>query len=206
MFKGLIALQLSRPFGFVGGMVLPLLWNRRNAALNDRTLSRLQLEATDRVLDIGFGGGYLIEKMLHEVTAGRVCGIDASHSMVGRCRANFAPWIREGMLDLQCAMVDSIPYPDDYFMKICSVNSLFFWRDLRAGVREIRRVLAPDGLLVLTFTCKHDMDKRGFPSRTVHTFSEKEMAGILHEQKFADIHMTLEADKHRRFVIVTAKK
>jgi SAM-dependent methyltransferase len=35
---------------------------------------------------------------------------------------------------------------------VCSVNTLYFWPDVEKALAECRRVLAPDGRLVLTFT------------------------------------------------------
>jgi hypothetical protein len=70
MFERFIANQLIYPQGWIGRYLLPVLWNHRNAALNESALSRLRLEAGDRVLDVGFGGGYLIDKMLAKITEG----------------------------------------------------------------------------------------------------------------------------------------
>ena len=51
-----IARQLSHPTGFVG-RIMGLLMNRLNAKLNAFVLRQLDLAPSDRVLEIGFGGG-----------------------------------------------------------------------------------------------------------------------------------------------------
>ena len=206
MFRRFIATQLAHPFGWIGRYVLPAVWNRRNAALNDAALVRLRLDAGDRVLDVGFGGGYLIGKMLERVTAGHVSGVDASPLMVARGRARFARRIEAGDLDLQCAVVDDLPYPDAHFGKAVSVNSLFYWPDLRRGLREVNRVLAANGLLVLVYTCKQDLDKRGFSPTAVRTFEDDEVTRALQEEGFGDVLVEREVDQYRRFSIVTASK
>ena len=54
--------QLGNPTGIFSTLAA-WMWNRRNAALNDTVLELLALEPTDRVLDIDFGGGYLLDRM-----------------------------------------------------------------------------------------------------------------------------------------------
>jgi hypothetical protein len=55
-----LASQLRRPSGLVGKFLVAPILNRRNAALNVAVLEALELEASDRVLEVGFGGGDLM--------------------------------------------------------------------------------------------------------------------------------------------------
>ena len=63
MFSRFLARQLACPTGVFGRWVLGPLWNRRNAVLNDAAFAALAPEPADRVLDVGFGGGYLLERL-----------------------------------------------------------------------------------------------------------------------------------------------
>jgi ubiquinone/menaquinone biosynthesis C-methylase UbiE len=206
MFKRMIAKQLRCPSGSIAPCVLAFIWNRRNKAPNDGALLRLRPGASDHVLEVGFGGGYLISQLLNEVTAGHVSGVDASAAMVERCSRRFAPRIEAGDLDLQCAMVDSLPYPDGRFDKATSVNALFFWPGFRQGIEEMRRVLSPTGLLVLAYTRKQDLDSRGLSSLGVRSFADDEVARTLEESGFREVLIEREYDKYRGYSIVTARR
>ena len=44
---------------------------------------------------------------------------------------------------------ESVPFPDAYFNIVCSINSLDHVHNLDETIREIVRVLAPEGLFLL---------------------------------------------------------
>ena len=62
--SNLLTKQLGSPSEVLGQLVFAPLWNRRNVALNDVTLRHLNLQSSDHVLEVGFGRGYLLGKML----------------------------------------------------------------------------------------------------------------------------------------------
>jgi ubiquinone/menaquinone biosynthesis C-methylase UbiE len=206
VFKRVIGRHLKCPSGFIAPRLLGFIWNRRNAALNDSALVRLQPNRNDRILDVGFGGGYLLAKLVAAAAAGHVSGVDVSTAMVARCRRRLGRWIQAGDLDLQCAPVDSLPYPDGHFTKVASVNSLFFWPDVEQGAREIRRVLKANGLLVLAYTCKQDLEKRGLSCHGVRSFRDDEVTRTLEESGFREVVVERERDKYRDYSVVTARR
>lgn len=88
-FQQYLARQLGHPTGMIEKFLLGPLWNRRSAALNELTLARLALAETDRVLDVGFGGGYLLGKIIPQVKRGWVAGVDVSAALVENGRARY---------------------------------------------------------------------------------------------------------------------
>ena len=60
--RAFLANQLGFPSGWFGRFLLRLL-NRNNAVMNDLVLQEIELQAGDRVLEIGFGGGNLIQNL-----------------------------------------------------------------------------------------------------------------------------------------------
>ncbi|MEQ8221371.1 MAG: class I SAM-dependent methyltransferase [Candidatus Eremiobacterota bacterium] len=203
MIKKFITEQLKNPDRFPGKFILGPLWNRRNAVLNDATFEHMKLTGNDRVLDIGFGGGYLLGKILKKVTEGYVAGVDISGSMVASCRRKYKTFIEKGKLNIECAMAGSLPYEDEHFTKVTSVNSIFYWTNLFEGIGEIYRVLRKEGLLVLTYTCKNDLDKRGFNLRT---YEESEVMSIMETAGFTGIKNIHSLDRYREFIISKGKK
>ncbi len=206
MIKRAISEQLIHPRGIIGRYLLPVVWNKRNRALNDFTLSRLRPEPEDNILEIGFGGGYLIERMIEKVATGHIIGIDPSENLLAYCQGRFAHPISAGKLGLLLATVETLPCSDGRFSKVCSVNSIFYWSNLRQGMQEIYRVLAPNGLFILTYTCKQDLERRGFCPHAVRSFTDKEVTDALQEKRFTSVFLEKGEDKFRRFSCVTARK
>ncbi len=155
-----IASQLRKPNGFVGRVLISRILNRANAEMNKVTLSLLDLTDSDQVLEVGFGGGALLREMARLNPKATLYGADFSPDMVTLCQKKMHNLIAEGRLQLDCANVEKLPYETGTFTKICSVNAIYFWEDCASAIRELKRVLQPQGVLVLTFGDKTSMSQQ----------------------------------------------
>lgn len=205
-FQQYLARQLSHPTGLIGKFILGPLWNKRNAALNEVAFKRLALKEDDRALDIGFGGGYLLAKIIATVNEGSIAGIDVSPVMVENCRTKYWKEIEAGRVDIQCGRAEALPYPDGRFSKISSVNSIFYWDDIERGISEIYRVLDDGGMVVLTYTCKKDLESKDFARHDVKTFTGEDVQEMLVKAGFRHIQTARDQDQHREFVSVEGRK
>jgi ubiquinone/menaquinone biosynthesis C-methylase UbiE len=150
MMSRWLAGQLALPRGF-GGRIVGRLMNRWNAAVNHRAVTLLGVEAGDAVLEIGFGGGATLERLLTTTPAVRVAGLEQSATMAATARARFAGPIAEGRVTIETGDVEALPYADRSFDRIITVNVVYFWEDLPAALEELCRVLRPGGTLVLAY-------------------------------------------------------
>ncbi len=199
-----IARQLSHPTGSFAGLA-GRIWNRRNAELNERMLELLDLQPSDRVLDVGFGGGYLLERMSAVVTSGRLEGVDVSAAMVRQAEKRFRKEIRDGKLKFTCAAVEALPYPDGSFTKVCSVNSIFYWQDAEKGIREMERVLASSGRAGLCFTRRASIERKRFAGH-IRLFESEEVIQMLSAAGLKNTQMHNLSDPHRQYAVLLAKK
>jgi ubiquinone/menaquinone biosynthesis C-methylase UbiE len=181
------------------------LWNRRNQALNDAALEGLSLQPDDRVLEIGFGGGYLLERMATRVKEGRLAGADVSEAMVTRCTKRFAKRPETEKIDLRCAPVEVLPYPTGSFSKVCSVNSVFYWEDIDRAFCEIHRVLTQDGVCVLCFTKPESLQERRFAAY-VRMVGVDDTCSRLQDSRFDIVEVRQDEDQHRKFACVVSRK
>jgi arsenite methyltransferase len=196
----LIATQLGHPTGLFARLAGSL-WNRRNAVLNDHIFELLELQPTDRVLDIGFGGGYLLDRMAAVVTHGSLEGVDVSTAMVRQAEKRYRKKVNAEKLSFTCASVESLPYPDRHFTKICSVNSIFYWQNFEKAFREIKRVADHAGKVAICLTCKKSIEGKGF-SKNLHLLENNEVVQLFSSNGFENIQTHAYSDKYRLFVCI----
>jgi demethylmenaquinone methyltransferase/2-methoxy-6-polyprenyl-1,4-benzoquinol methylase/phosphoethanolamine N-methyltransferase len=120
------------------------------ARIRARIIAAGELEPGRRALDVGCGTGTLALAAADAVgPTGRVCGIDPAAEMVAAARAKAA---RRGVeVAFSVGVIESLDFPD---RSMDVVFSTFMFHHLPpplrlAGLREVRRVLAPGGRLVL---------------------------------------------------------
>jgi SAM-dependent methyltransferase len=159
------------------GWIIERLMNRRNARMNAFAVDLLELRQSDDVLEIGFGGGVNLATLIKRSRF--VAGVDLSPDVVRRASARFREPVTSGRAVFREGRVESIPFESGRFHKICTVNTLYFWRSLEAGLAELRRVLAQDGQLAIGFLPKQWMDRMGFPSDIFTTRTSEEVRSAL---------------------------
>jgi ubiquinone/menaquinone biosynthesis C-methylase UbiE len=206
MLAQFMARQLGHPSGFVGRWLLGPLWNRRNRALNDAALAALGLRSDERVIEVGFGGGYLLGRIAAIVTRGFIGGVDVSATMVQRGQARYQPLIQAGKMDLKVGSADRLPYPAALFSRAVSVNSIFYWPDAAQASSELSRVLRDDGRVVLCFTDKASLQQRGFARHGLRLYDAEAVQQLLSAAGLQVMRVTQLADRHRTFWLITAQK
>ena len=97
------------------------------------------------VLDVGCGAGAALRELAELHPEAVLTGCDISPLAVETATSLNESYVKAGrMRVLRCGVPD-LPFADGAFDTAFSVESLYFWPDQLAGLREIRRVLAPGG-------------------------------------------------------------
>jgi len=183
MIARYIARQFSRPSGLLGRVI-----GRGMARHNERearwTVDLLGIEPEARVLEIGFGPGVAIQYAAERTTRGHVSGIDCSEAMLQMARKRNSSRLANGLVDLAKADVQSLPYPDDSFDRAFTIHCIYFWRDPAPCLREIRRVLRPEGVVAITIRPVHQWQGRKPPADVFHLYRGDEVAQLLSDSGF----------------------
>ncbi|MPZ74574.1 MAG: methyltransferase domain-containing protein [Nitriliruptorales bacterium] len=110
-------------------------------------IDRAGLRAGERVLDVACGTGIVTRLAAEQVgQTGTVAGLDLNPGMLAVARSVTPP---EVSIDWHEASAEAIPLPDDTLDVVLCGMGLQFMADKPAALREMRRVLAPGGRLVL---------------------------------------------------------
>lgn len=99
-----------------------------------------------RALDLGCGGGHVSFTLAPFADA--IVAYDLSHDMLDAVR-RVASERGFANITTEHGAAECLPFPDASFDLVASRYSAHHWRNLQAGLGEIRRVLKPDGLAIL---------------------------------------------------------
>jgi SAM-dependent methyltransferase len=174
--------QLGRPSRPTAGVL-----NIANARINREAIELLELSPDHRVLEVGFGGGVALKRLLGQ--AAFIAAIDPSEAAVRAARKRFAGEVLRGRLRRTSpqAAVDAMPFNGGSFERALTVNTIYFWTDPLHGLVEILRILTPCGRLMLATGARRvpaQIARQGFTS-----YSEEAQVDLLRRAGFCDVHV-----------------
>lgn len=138
----------AKPTGEAGEQMLARM-NESHGPLTAWGLSHFTWRGDETVLDIGCGGGANLKRMSRQVTTGHLTGVDYSETSVQTSKETNAEAIEAGKLDILQGSVEKLPFADDSFDKITTVESFYFWPDPPENLKEVSRVLKKGGTFLL---------------------------------------------------------
>ena len=144
--------QFGQPRGTAGSVAGWVMAHRpSNRQRNRWVVSLLDVQPTDRVLEIGFGPGLAIAELARRMgDAGHLYGIDHSEVMLRQASRRNAAAIAVGRVRLSRASVDQLPSSlSGPFDAILTVNSFGFWPAPAERLGELRRRLRPGGRIAI---------------------------------------------------------
>jgi SAM-dependent methyltransferase len=114
----------------------------------EAALARVDLEAGQRVLDVGCGVGAFLR--LVSDRGAIPFGLDASEGLLELARRRLPD------ADLRVGDMESLPYDDDSFDLVAGFNAFFFANDMVAALREAGRVAKPGTPVVIQVWGAHE--------------------------------------------------
>ncbi len=161
--------------------------------ITEKTLRLMELRPGERVLDLGCGSGWatrLLARMVGEGPEGfgQVVGVDVSDEMIRQARESSKDF--ENVL-YAWGSAQQIPWEENYFDKVLSVESFYYYDDQDRALNELFRVMAPRGRLFILINLYKDnvyslqwVDKLKVP---VHVRSAAEYIELLKKHAFENV-------------------
>ena len=152
-------------------------------------LERLALGPHDRLVELGCGGGAFLVRAL--ATGCSAKAIDYSADMVALARQQNRTACVEDRLEVIEADAHRLPFADGEFTAATTMNAFFFFPDPAVVLREVCRVLAPGGRLVIV-THPPDLPgwvSRSFVGRRMRGYPDDCLRQLCHDAGFADVNI-----------------
>lgn len=195
-----IASQFRKPNGFAGRCAT-MVMNIINRAQYDTVMKELPLQG--RILDIGFGNGRMLKRVLQKGCRD-VYGTEISESCMSAVEWKLLPALQKGYLKLHTGTAEALPYEAAIMDAVYSINTIYFWDTLDKGMKEISRILKPGGTLLLAFYDKCWMNKLPLDQYGFRLYEPEDVYAALKKNGFDSI--TMHVIKQNKAYCVSAKR
>ncbi len=161
--------------------------------ITEKTMRRMGLRPGERVLDLGCGSGWatrLLARLVSEGPAGfgQVVGLDISDEMIRQARTASKDFDNVMFV---VGSATQIPWEENFFDKVLSVESFYYYPDQDRALAELFRVMAPRGRLFILINLYKDnpyslqwVPKLKVP---VHVRSAEEYVELLKKHAFENV-------------------
>ncbi|WP_036488706.1 class I SAM-dependent methyltransferase [Myxosarcina sp. GI1] len=130
-------------------------YDRRWQGYLNKTLTFLQawvqISPHETVLDIACGTGELERLLLQQNPQQRITGVDLSEEMLKVARQKLSEY---SQVSWKAASASELPLCNSCFDVVICANSFHYFEDPQGSLKEIQRVLKPNGRVIILDWCK----------------------------------------------------
>ncbi len=116
---------------------------------NRLAVQELELIDAPVIVDIGCGTGAALRHTASRLTGGTFIGIDPIPRMIEIANELTENHVAKDRIEYRVGSAEYIPVSSGIATYVYAFDSIDHWRDMEAGLHEIRRIMQPDGILVI---------------------------------------------------------
>ncbi len=173
-----IAGQLRQPHGEHATEVGERM-NKGNYLMNVAAIETLAPQAQDTILEIGMGNGFFVKDILSMDPSVHYSGCDFSEAMIEAATQLNQEVVNTGQASFILAPANSLPFEESTFNKVFTVDTIYFWENPTPVLDEIKRVLKPQGQLLIAFRPKWAMEQYPFTQYGFTMYTMEELVALL---------------------------
>lgn len=178
-----LARQLSNPQGPQGIKVAEMM-SETNIKMTKHSIDHLNIHEGDRILELGHGNCAHLPILLDNHDKVEYYGLEVSSLMYEESQLHNKKHIDSGSAFFSLYDGRKIPFKDDFFDKIFTVNTIYFWDSPVVFLNELYRVLNNEGRLNITYAEKSFMETLPFAQHDFQLYDIDILRDIIAETSF----------------------
>jgi len=167
-----------------GRLVMSKIFDKGNAFLNQCAKEFIAVNENDRILEIGFGTGQLIYEMAGHINGGLIEGIEFSDEMISIARKRNMKYITEGKVKIHKGDFDEVTFKKSTYDKICTINTIYFWKEQKKTAEKIEQLLKPGGKFITAFEDIRQLQDRKLDEDIFQLYSAFDVKDLLFNSGF----------------------
>lgn len=185
-----LAQHLKNPQGIQGIQVAQNM-NQSNEQMIRKSIKFLDIQPKQKILEIGHANGAHVQEFFKIANSIQFYGLETSDTMYREAqkynrKLNATFHLYDGII---------IPFDENFFDRIISVNTLYFWSDPQKLLNEIEQTLKPKGIAVLTFIDKTFMQNLSFVGQEFTLYDLKDFNQLIQTSQIQIIDTQEETEK-----------
>ncbi len=197
--------QCMKPHGDEGIETIQNM-NENHREISEFAFEKVNVGKTDKVIDIGCGGGVNIEKFL-KLTSENVDGLDYSEVSVAETIKRNQDAVDCGKSRVIHADVRDMPIDDESYDLASAFETIYFWPDIGETFREVSRIIKPNGQFMIAQGTdgNHPDDEKWLATvEGMHVYTAPELEKYLLDAGFKSIESYVKENEY--IMVVIAKK
>lgn len=157
-----IARQFRKPSGF-WGRIISFIMKKGNIYFYYKIVELLDIQKNDKILEIGYGHGLGINKILKENDC-FITGVDFSELMYAEASKRNKAFIENKRAELYFGNFLETNLQAEQFDKAFCINVIYFWDELEPPFLKIKNCLKKGGVFCFYMEHKDNLKKLRFTS------------------------------------------
>ncbi len=209
-----LASQLKRPQG-TKGVEIGDMMHETNLKMTVHSIDKLEILDNNSVLELGHGNCGHLPYLLEQKNDLTYYGLEVSELMHKEAQRINEAYIGKKQASFHLYNGIHVPFPDQYFDRIFTVNTLYFWSDPTLLLSELYRVTKTNGTVNITFAQKSFMQQLPFVQFGFELYDNEKAEQLINTTSFkvVDLETRTETIKsktgelvNREFTTISLKK
>ena len=178
-----IASQLKLPKG-EKGIEMGNMMHETNINMTHNAIQNLNITKDDKILELGHGNAGHLEYLFKKASNLNYYGLEMSELMFHEAQKTNRHFVSKKQAFFSLYDGSEIPFQENFFDKIFTVNTIYFWKNPEKMLLEIYRVLKTKGIFCLTFAQEGFMKQLPFIQYEFELYTTEKAESLIERTSF----------------------